>query len=197
MGIVSIREKSAYTLVQRSAGTYKVRYMPDGRILLDPKGPLLMTFSTPINTMEDLLILPTSQPAQDFPSSDELSSQASSPLKNSEISSKSFAPASSAQQSNPRPSLLKPWSSKARLPKSLLPPAPSCQSVARSNSPKTVTGPSILPSKFITMSSALNAAKLKVDVSCTPPMKYREFREFIKQEKYKGTSTTHLLTEAI
>merc|ERR1719234_1637865 len=194
MGIVSIREKSAYTLVQRSAGTYKVRYMPDGRILLDPKGPLLMTFSTPINTMEDLLILPTSQPAQDF-LSDELSSQALSSLKNSEISSKSFA--SSAQQSNPRPSLLKPWSSKARLPKSLLPPAPSCQSVARSNSPKTVTGPSILPPKLVTMSSALNAAKLKVDVSCTPPMKYREFREFIKQEKYKGTSTTHLLTEAI
>merc|ERR1719500_557624 len=61
-------------MVQRSAGTYKVRYMPDGRILLDPKGPLLMTFSTPINTMEDMLILPTSQAAQD-PPSDQLSSQ--------------------------------------------------------------------------------------------------------------------------
>ena len=120
-------------------------------------------------------------------------SQVLPPLKNSEISSKSFAPASAAQQSNHRPSLLKPWPSKARLPKSLLPHSPPCQSAAGSNSLNRATGPSILPSKLVNMSSA-------VDVSCTPPMKYREFRdfkEFIKQEKYKGTSNTHSLTEAI
>merc|ERR1719193_2338419 len=89
MGIVGVGEKSAKTMVQRSAGTYKVRYMPDGRILLDPKGPLLMTFSTPINTIEDLLILPTTTTSQ---APQEASSDNLAPLKNSKISSKPLAP---------------------------------------------------------------------------------------------------------